>query len=130
KTRLAATLAGESGDELDGGVWWVELAALTDADAVTGAVLNVVGIGDTWGRTPLERLAQYLTGRRALLVLDNCEHVLAGTRDPAAVLLHACPELTVMATSREPLGLAGETVWRGPVRQRAGGLPLVVDPGP
>src|SRR5213079_23223 len=63
---------------------------------------------------PLERLAQHLGGRRALVVLDNCEHLLAGTRHVASVLLHACPQLTIMTTSREPLGLAGETVWQLP----------------
>ena len=110
KTRLAAQLAHDVGDDLDG-VWWVELAPLTDADVVADAVMAVIGISDTWGRTPLERLALYLAGRRALLVLDNCEHVLAGARDVAAVLSHACPELTIMATSREALGLAGESVW-------------------
>ncbi|MCU1448355.1 MAG: regulatory protein LuxR, partial [Acidimicrobiales bacterium] len=127
KTRLAATLAGEQGDELDGGVWWVDLAPLTDAVTVANAVMAVLGIGDTGGRTPLERLAQYLAGRRALLVLDNCEHVLAGTRDLAAVLLHACPELTVMATSREPLGLAGETVWPVPTLGHNDAVRLFVD---
>jgi predicted ATPase/DNA-binding CsgD family transcriptional regulator len=127
KTRLAATLAGEQGDELDGGVWWVDLAPLTDAATVADAVMAVLGIGDTGGRTPLDRLAQYLAGRRALLVLDNCEHVLAGTRDLAAVLLHACPELTVMATSREPLGLAGETVWQVPTLDHDDAVRLFVD---
>lgn len=112
KTRLASTLALDLGDGLDGGVWWVDLAPCSEAAGVIDAIMAVVGIRDTRGYSPLERVAQHLAGRRVLLVVDNCEHVLAGCRDVAAVLLHACPELTIMATSREPLGLAGETVWR------------------
>src|SRR5205823_1873350 len=91
------------------------------------AVHAVLAIGDTWGRTPLDRQALHLAGRDALLVLDNCEHVLAGTRDLAAVLLHACPDLTIMATSREPVGLAGETVWPVPVLDVDDAVRLFVD---
>src|SRR5205807_4396272 len=66
------------------------------------------------GRTALEAAVDHLAGRRALVVLDNCEHVLAAAADVAEAVLHGCPAATVLATSRAPLGVGGETDWRVP----------------
>lgn len=96
------------------GVWWVELARLANAALVPAAVIGAIGVRKVPGRGPLETLIGYLRARRALLVLDNCEHLLAGCAELTDALLRACPSLTVLATSRAPLGMPGETAWRVP----------------
>ncbi|MFY1618109.1 BTAD domain-containing putative transcriptional regulator [Micromonospora sp. WMMD736] len=113
KTRLAIEAAGR----LDGEVRFVELAGLTDGSDVPQAVLTALGLRDAGlrapaepGRQPTDRLVEALAERRLLVVLDNCEHVIADTARLAARLLGACPALRVLATSREPLGLAGEAL--------------------
>ncbi|MGB8996559.1 MAG: adenylate/guanylate cyclase domain-containing protein [Pseudonocardiaceae bacterium] len=114
KTRLALqAAAGAMNGHLDG-VWWVELARLEDAALVPTAVIGAIGLREVPGRGPLDTLVQFLQARRALLVLDNCEHVLAACAELADGLLRACPSLTVLATSRAPLGVPGETAWRVP----------------
>ncbi|MEU0549573.1 BTAD domain-containing putative transcriptional regulator [Micromonospora sp. NPDC005979] len=113
KTRLAIEAAGR----LDGEVRFVELAGLTDGSDVPQAVLSALGLRDAGlrapaepGRQPADRLVEALAERRLLVVLDNCEHVVADAARLAARLLGACPGLRVLATSREPLGLAGEAL--------------------
>ncbi|WP_406073181.1 BTAD domain-containing putative transcriptional regulator [Micromonospora sp. NBC_01638] len=113
KTRLAIEAAGR----LDGEVRFVELAGLADGADVPQAVLSALGLRDAGLRAPAEpsrhptdRLVEALAERRLLLVLDNCEHVIADAARLAARLLSACPALRVLATSREPLGLAGEAL--------------------
>ncbi|MCX5067959.1 winged helix-turn-helix domain-containing protein [Micromonospora lupini] len=113
KTRLAIEAAGCS----DGEVCLVELAGLADGSDVPQAVLSALGLRDAGLRAPAEpgrqttdRLVEALAARRLLLVLDNCEHVIADAARLAARLLGACPALRVLATSREPLGLAGEAL--------------------
>ncbi|MGB8961115.1 MAG: adenylate/guanylate cyclase domain-containing protein [Pseudonocardiaceae bacterium] len=114
KTRLALqAAAGAMNGHLDG-VWWVELARLEDAALVPTAVIGAIGLREVPGRGPLDTLVQFLQARRARLVLDNCEHVLAACAELADGLLRACPSLTVLATSRAPLGVPGETAWRVP----------------
>ncbi|RAO46831.1 Transcriptional regulatory protein EmbR [Micromonospora saelicesensis] len=113
KTRLAIEAAGR----IDGEVRFVELAGLADGSDVPQAVLSALGLRDAGLRAPAEsgwqttdRLVEALAERRLLLVLDNCEHVLVDAARLAARLLSACPALRVLATSREPLGLAGEAL--------------------
>ena len=113
KTRLAIEAAGR----VDGEVRFVELAGLADGSDVPQAVLSALGLRDAGLRAPAEpgwqttdRLVEALAERRLLLVLDNCEHVLVDAARLAARLLSACPALRVLATSREPLGLAGEAL--------------------
>ncbi|MBQ0981181.1 winged helix-turn-helix domain-containing protein [Micromonospora sp. M61] len=113
KTRLAIEAAGR----VDGEVRFVELAGLADGSDVPQAVLSALGLRDAGLRAPAEpgrqstdRLVEALAERRLLLVLDNCEHVIANVARLAARLLSACPALRVLATSREPLGLAGEAL--------------------
>ncbi|MGH3602157.1 MAG: ATP-binding protein [Pseudonocardiaceae bacterium] len=114
KTRLALQAAAGAMDGHLDGVWWVDLARLESATQVPAAVIGAIGLREvpSWG--PLDTLVGYLRSRRALLVLDNCEHVLAVCAQLAEALLRACPSLTVLATSRAPLGVPGETAWRVP----------------
>ena len=114
KTRLALQLAANTRVRYPGGVWCVELASITDPAVIESTLATEVGVRPLPGRTPLEAVASHLASRRALVVLDNCEHVVETCRQLAAGLLRGCPELTVLATSREPLGLGGETTWRVP----------------
>ncbi len=114
KTRLALQLAANTRDRYPGGVWCLELASITDPALIESALATAVGVRPLPGRTPLEAVASHLASRRALVVFDNCEHVVETCRQLAAELLRGCPELTVLATSREPLGLGGETTWRVP----------------
>ncbi|MDG4806541.1 BTAD domain-containing putative transcriptional regulator [Micromonospora sp. WMMD1120] len=113
KTRLAIEVAGD----VDGEVRFVELAGLADGADVPQAVLSALGLRDAGlrapaepGRTAVDRLVEALAERPLLLVLDNCEHVVVDAARLAARLLSACPALRVLATSREPLGLAGEAL--------------------
>ena len=114
KTRLAVRLASTTSDDYADGVWLVELASLTDATLLDGMVASTFGFAAQPGRPHLATLADALRSRRLLLVLDNCEHVLAAAACLAGALLQACPEVRILATSREPLRVPGEVVWRVP----------------
>jgi non-specific serine/threonine protein kinase len=84
----------------DGGVWWVELASLSDPDLVPGALASALGVREVADRPLTEVLAEHLEPRRTLLVLDNCEHLVGGCAALADTLLRACPDLKILATSR------------------------------
>jgi predicted ATPase/class 3 adenylate cyclase/DNA-binding CsgD family transcriptional regulator len=114
KTRLAAQVAADVSEAHPDGVWWVDLAPLSDPDGVPRAVLAVLGIGDSRGRGPVDRLTAFLADQRVLLVLDNCEHVIASAAELLGIVMRTCPNVVAMATSREPLGIPGELVWRVP----------------
>ena len=114
KTRLALQLAADALDHYPGGAWWLELAPLTDPALIESALATMVGVRPLPGQTPVEAAVFHLAAQRALVLLDNCEHVLEPCRQLADALLHGCPGITVVATSREPLGLGGETTWRVP----------------
>jgi predicted ATPase len=92
-------------------VWLVELAPLADPELVPQAVAAAAGVREEPGQAPTDALYRALRTRRLLLVLDNCEHLLGACAALAAALLGACPGLRVLATSRRPLGLAGEATW-------------------
>jgi predicted ATPase/DNA-binding CsgD family transcriptional regulator len=126
KTRLALEVAGGLGDAFPDGVWLVELAPLADPDLVPQAVATTLGVREQPHRSVLETLAAAGRARRLLLVLDNCEHLVDACAGLADRLLQACPSLVILATSREPLGVAGETAWRVPSLA----LPEVDGPGP
>jgi predicted ATPase/DNA-binding NarL/FixJ family response regulator/DNA-binding transcriptional regulator YiaG len=128
KTRLALELAREAlGDRGRAvrtqssvpspqsweGIWLVELASLADGRRLPQAIAAALGIAEQPGRPLLTTLAERL-GPACLLVLDNCEHLREASARVAEMLLGACPGLTILATSRAPLGLTGETVWRVP----------------
>lgn len=110
KTRLALEVArGQVGRRL-GGVWFVDLAAGRETPEVATETARVLGLGTRGGA--IDGLRRYLAERDVLLVLDNCEHVVDECAELAAVLLGSCPQVRVLATSREPLEVNGETVWR------------------
>ena len=114
KTRLALALAGELARAYPHGVWFVDLAPLTDPALLPQDVAAALGIELTGQQAPAAALAGSLRSRHALLLLDNCEHLLPACAELVEALLRACPGLAVVATSREALGIGGETVWRVP----------------
>ena len=96
------------------GVWWVKLARLEDPALLAAAVIGSIGLTEVRGWSPLDTLVEHPLARHALLVLDNCEHLLAACAHLTDTLLRACPWLTILATSRAPLGVPGEITWRVP----------------
>jgi predicted ATPase/DNA-binding CsgD family transcriptional regulator len=109
KTRLALAVASDLVEGFKDGVWWVELASLFDPDLVARAVASVLSVREVPGRSMTDELVEYLEEREVLLVLDNCEHLVEGCAALCNTLLHACPKLKILATSREALEVAGET---------------------
>jgi predicted ATPase/class 3 adenylate cyclase len=126
KTRLALQAAAEALDAYPDGVWLAELAALADPALVPPAVAQAVGVREEPGRPVSDALADALRSKHMLVVLDNCEHLLDACARLADALLHACPRVQVLATSREALGIAGETTWRVPSLALPS-LPALVD---
>ena len=114
KTRLALAAASELVEGFQDGVWMVELAPLADPSLVAHAVGSTLGVREQPGRSPTETLSDYLESKKVLLVLDNCEHLIEGCAELAEALLRSCPELRVLATSREALGITGEVAWPVP----------------
>ncbi len=108
KTRLALQLAHQHLDAFAGGAWFVDLAPLESAARVCHAVSVVLGVREDPNTPLVERLIAFVAARKALLVLDNCEHVLDGVARLTDALLAACAGLTIVTTSRESLGVAGE----------------------
>ncbi|GII66485.1 hypothetical protein Skr01_65700 [Sphaerisporangium krabiense] len=116
KTRLALELARRRTGDADG-PWMVELAALTSADLLPATVAAALGVP---GPSSAEELAAVLAGRRLVVVLDNCEHLLEAVTPLIGVLLSRCRDLRVLATSREALGVEGEAVYEVPPLDPAG----------
>jgi predicted ATPase/class 3 adenylate cyclase/DNA-binding CsgD family transcriptional regulator len=114
KTRLAVEVANRVADEYDDGVWYVDLAPITDPYVVPVTVGRALGLPDQPGRSTMATLLQFVRDRQLLVLLDNCEHLLDACADLVVALLGAAPALTVLATSREPVGVAGEVSWRVP----------------
>jgi predicted ATPase/DNA-binding SARP family transcriptional activator len=127
KTRLSQEAAEGLGGAFPDGVWLAELAPVGDPAAVPEAVVGALGARETvlrgagaeelrvasdrHGEDPLVRLVEHCADRRILLILDNCEHVIGAAADLAEQLLARCPGVTVLATSREPLGIQGELLY-------------------
>jgi predicted ATPase/class 3 adenylate cyclase len=114
KTRLSLQAVAELVDGSGDGVWLVELAAVTDGDAVPQAVCETLGIAGQPGRPALETLLDALAPQNLLIVLDNCEHLIDACAKTADAILRRCPHVHLIATSREPLGISGETIYRVP----------------
>jgi predicted ATPase len=114
KTRLALEVARAVSAEFSSGIWLVELGPLADPELVPQALATVLGMREQPGRPLLATLADRLRGRRVLVLLDNCEHLIGACAELAATLLAVCPELCVLATSRVVLGVSGETTWLVP----------------
>ncbi|MGB9227698.1 helix-turn-helix transcriptional regulator [Mycobacterium sp.] len=114
KTRLAVQIATQMAPEFGGGVWFVDLAPVTDPAVVPIAALRAFGISDQPGRSAMDTLVRFVGNRDVLVVLDNCEHLIDACAALTRKLLGACPRLTILATSREPIGMPGELTWRVP----------------
>lgn len=112
KTRLAVQVAFDVLDRFGDGAWLVELASASDPGAVPRAVASVLGVSEAAGGIAEDLLVDALRAKSLLLVLDNCEQVLDPVARLAERLLQHCPSLVVLATSREPLDIDGEVVWR------------------
>jgi predicted ATPase/class 3 adenylate cyclase/DNA-binding CsgD family transcriptional regulator len=112
KTRLAGEVARRVADRFADGVWLAELAGVADPDLVPPAVAAALGIQQGGGGSVLEALAEVLAARQVLLVLDNCEHLIDAVARFCATLLPAADDVRILATSREPAGLAGEARYR------------------
>lgn len=112
KTRLAVHVAAALAAEYGEGVCYVDLAPITHPVVVPVTAARALGLPDQPGRSTIDTLQQHLRDRHLLLVLDNCEHLLDASASMVAALLGAAPRLTVLATSREPLGVTGEAGWQ------------------
>jgi predicted ATPase len=110
KTRLARQVARCVAERFPGGVWWVELASLADGALVTERVARTLGLqaGETGA------VVDYFAESTALLLLDNCEHIVEGVAEFVTAILRGAGLIRVLATSRHPLGVEGEMTWRVP----------------
>ena len=114
KTRLAVRLACDLVNEFPDGVWLVDLAPLSAPDLVAQTIATALGIREGPQRSVRDALLDNLRHRELLLVLDNCEHLIAACAELVEALLRGAPALRIVATSREALGVSGETVYRVP----------------
>ena len=114
KTRLAIEAASRLITRFPNGVWFIELAPLSNPDQVVQTLVSIMGVAGKQGLAPIEQLCEFLRVRQFLLVVDNCEHVLGAVAALTHTLLHNCPRLSILATSREFLGVEGEVVYRCP----------------
>ena len=114
KTRLALQVGFELVDHYTGGVWLVDLSSLTNPQLTVKAVADVFGVREEEGQSLLTILVDALRAKTLLLILDNCEHLLDEAAKVAERLLGGAARLRILATSREPLGVAGEAVWKIP----------------
>lgn len=114
KSRLALQAATEAREDFSGGAWWVELAPIGDPQMVAPVLAQAFGVRPMPGQTELEAVVSHLGARPALVLLDNCEHLLEEAARVAEALARGCPQVRLIATSREPLRAEGETEWRVP----------------
>ncbi len=123
KTRLAVETAAQAIQAFAQGAWWVDLAPLASEMRVARAAATALGVQIGPDQPPEEALADYLAGKKLLLALDNCEHLIDECARLAHFLLARCPRLVILATSREPLHVAGEQVWPVPALPLPAALP-------
>src|SRR5260370_13051310 len=114
KTRLAIEGASQLVERYRDGVWMVDFAPVADQNLVAKSVMYALGLGTHGGGSDAEILIGYLKGRRQVLLLDNCEHLIEGVARLVDTLLRACPDLQILATSREAIGVSGEITLRVP----------------
>lgn len=114
KTRLALQLAAEVQDAYRDGLWFIDFAPLDDAALVPNVAAQTLGVRQSAGTSLVEALCSHVKGQRLLLIFDNCEHVLDASARLAEAMLRGSPEPAILATSREPLHIGGEQVYRLP----------------
>jgi diguanylate cyclase (GGDEF)-like protein len=115
KTRVAIAVASEIVEQFEDGAWFVDLSPIVDPTVVASTIASLFSVQLPIDDGAAEALAAALEAKNVLLVIDNCEHLIAGVAALSGALLRRCPHLTVLATSREPLGIAGEAVYRLPL---------------
>jgi predicted ATPase/DNA-binding SARP family transcriptional activator len=115
KTRLAVQVATDLVDQYHDGVWWIELAPLMDESLVPNVIAKALGVQEANNQAMGNSLINWIGARQMLIILDNCEHLIAACARLAEKLLHACPNLVILATSREGLAIAGEVTWLVPL---------------
>lgn len=111
KTRVALQVAAELGDEYPDGTWLVELAAITDPELIDAVAANALRVAQQSGRSIRESIVDHLAGREALLIVDNCEHLINGAAEFVTEVLAGAPDCRLIATSRELLGIGGEVAY-------------------
>ncbi|HTD78034.1 MAG TPA: AAA family ATPase, partial [Chloroflexota bacterium] len=114
KTRMAVRMSSDLVQAYADGVWLIELAPVADPFLVPLRVAAALGVHEQPGRPMTVTLAEHLAARHVLLILDNCEHLVTACAELGETLLRACPSLRILATSRQALGIEGETVLRVP----------------
>ena len=114
KTRLAVQVANQLADKYADGIWYVDLAPITDPDLVPVTAARALGLPDQPGDSTMDTLLRFVRDRQILVVLDNCEHLLDACANLVVTVLGGAPGLTLLATSREPIGMTGEATWRVP----------------
>ncbi|HUG33889.1 MAG TPA: adenylate/guanylate cyclase domain-containing protein, partial [Anaerolineales bacterium] len=114
KTRLSLQVAAELIDQFRDGVWFMELAPLTNPDLIPQTVLSAFGVREQQGRTATQILTDYVREKNLLLVMDNCEHLIKACAVLADAMLNTAPAITILATGREALGVKGEVTWHVP----------------
>jgi predicted ATPase/class 3 adenylate cyclase/DNA-binding CsgD family transcriptional regulator len=114
KTRLAVQVAAELADQFSDGVCYVDLAPITHPGVLPVTVARTLGLPDQPSRSTTDTLLTFVRDRHMLVVLDNCEHLLDACADLIVALLGGAPRLTLLTTSREPIGVTGEATWRVP----------------
>jgi predicted ATPase/class 3 adenylate cyclase len=114
KTRLSLQVAADLLDQFPDGVWFIELAPLTNPDLIPQTILYIFGVAEQQGQTTLQALIEHTREKKILLILDNCEHLIEASARVADTLLNSAQRLTILASSREALGVKGEMVWYVP----------------
>jgi predicted ATPase/class 3 adenylate cyclase/DNA-binding NarL/FixJ family response regulator len=114
KTRLAVQVAAQVAGEFGDGLWYVDLAPINDPDVVPVVLARTLGLPDQPGRPTMDTVSAFVRDRKMLLILDNCEHLLAACGALVVALLDVGSAVSLLATSREPIGIAGEVTWRVP----------------
>jgi len=127
KTRLALQVAGDVLTEYPNGVWLNEFAPVTDPELVRNVVASALGVQEQPGQELTKTLITRLQGERVLLIMDNCEHLVTACADLAEALLRACPDLCMLATSREALSVVGEVSYRVPSLEQSEAVQLFID---
>jgi predicted ATPase/class 3 adenylate cyclase/DNA-binding CsgD family transcriptional regulator len=112
KTRLAVQVAGQIAAQFRNGAQYVDLAPITEPDLVPATAARTLGLPEVPGRSATDAVLWCIADRQMLLILDNCEHLLDATAALVGAILGACAGVTVLATSREPIGMSGELIWR------------------
>jgi predicted ATPase/DNA-binding SARP family transcriptional activator len=114
KTRLSLQVATKALHQFPDGVWFIELAPLTNPDLIPQTILSTLRLSEQTGKTPLMVLEEQLIRKKLLLILDNCEHLITGSARVAHALLKSTSEVKILATSREVMNIGGEIAWRVP----------------